>query len=94
MLYTTWWVKVHRMKNKNMLKFITFFILFYFNHIGAAMAYEEPTYRLLKTTKVYEIRYYEDRLAVQTLQVSGEDGAFRRLFRYISVKTKLRQRLQ
>ena len=88
MLYTTWWDKVHRMKNKNMLKFITFFILFYFNHIGAAMAYEEPTYRLLKTTEVYEIRYYEDRLAVQTLQVSGEDGAFRRLFRYISGENK------
>ena len=67
-----------------MLKFITFFILFYFNHIGTAMAYEEPTYTILKSTEVYEIRYYEDRLAVQTLQTSGEGGAFRRLFRYIS----------
>ena len=48
------------------------------------MAYEEPAYTILKSTEVYEIRYYDDRLAVQTLQTSGEDGAFRRLFRYIS----------
>ena len=67
-----------------MLKSIAFFIFFYFNHIGPTMAYEEPTYTILKSTGVYEIRYYGDRLAVQTLQTSGEDGAFRRLFKYIS----------
>ena len=48
------------------------------------MAYEEPNYELIKSTGVYEIRYYRDRLAVQTLQASGEDSAFRRLFKYIS----------
>ena len=71
-------------KIKFFFKFITFINLFCFNHIGAAMAYEEPTYTVIKNTKVYEVRYYEDRLAVQTLQISGENGAFRRLFRYIS----------
>ena len=51
---------------------------------GNAMAYEEPSYELIKTTDVYEIRQYEDRLAVQTRQTSGQNGAFRRLFNYIS----------
>ena len=48
------------------------------------MAYEEPKYDLIKKTDVYEIRSYEDRLAVKTLQTSGEDRAFGRLFKYIS----------
>ena len=48
------------------------------------MAYEEPKYNLIKKTDVYEIRSYEDRLAVKTLQTSWEDRAFRRLFKYIS----------
>jgi len=51
---------------------------------GNAMAYEEPSYELIKATDVYEIRQYEDRLAVQTKQTSGQNGAFRRLFKYIS----------
>tara|TARA_B100001123_G_C15193157_1_gene980257 strand:+ start:227 stop:730 length:504 start_codon:yes stop_codon:yes gene_type:complete len=48
------------------------------------MAYEEPKYNLIKKTEVYEIRSYEDRLAVKTLQTSGEERAFGRLFKYIS----------
>jgi len=52
------------------------------------MASEEPKYELIKSTDVYEIRYYEDRLAVQTIQAPGEDGAFRRLFNYISGSNK------
>ena len=48
------------------------------------MAYEEPQYKLIKNTGVYEIRYYGDRAAIRTLQASGEDRAFRRLFKYIS----------
>jgi len=51
---------------------------------GNAMAYEEPSYELIKATDVYEIRQYEDRLAVQTTQTSGQNGAFRLLFNYIS----------
>ena len=51
---------------------------------GNAMAYEEPDYKLIKATDVYEIRQYQDRLAVQTMQTSGQNGAFRRLFNYIS----------
>ena len=48
------------------------------------MAYEEPEYDVIKSTEIYEIRRYNDRLAVQTFQNAGEDRAFGRLFRYIS----------
>lgn len=71
-------------KIKYIYKFIIFNIFLHFNCIGAAMAVEEPKYELIQSTDVYEIRYYEDRLAVQTLQSLGADRAFGRLFRYIS----------
>ena len=48
------------------------------------MAYEEPEYKLIKSTDVYEIRQYQDRLAVETTQSQSQNGAFRRLFNYIS----------
>ena len=48
------------------------------------MAYEEPEYKLIETTDVYEIREYEERLAVKTTQSKSQNGAFRRLFNYIS----------
>ena len=45
---------------------------------------KNPIIELIKTTDVYEIRQYEDRLAVQTTQSTGRNGAFGRLFNYIS----------
>lgn len=48
------------------------------------MAYEEPEYKLIKSTDVYEIRQYEDRLAVKTTQSKTQNGAFRKLFNYIA----------
>ena len=48
------------------------------------MAYEEPEYKLIKSTDVYEIRQYEDRLAVKTTQSKSQNGAFRKLFNYIT----------
>ena len=48
------------------------------------MAYEEPEYKLIKSTDVYEIRQYQDRLAVETTQSQSQNGAFIRLFNYIS----------
>jgi len=48
------------------------------------MAYEEPEYKLIKSTDVYEIRQYEDRLAVKTTQSKSQNGAFRKLFNYIA----------
>ena len=48
------------------------------------MAYEEPDYETVTVAKGYELRRYGDRLAAQVLQSSNEDGAFGKLFRYIS----------
>ena len=51
------------------------------------MAYEEPKYTVIKENNIYEIRYYNDRLAVQTTN-SYNDRGFRRLFNYISGSNK------
>ena len=49
-----------------------------------SIAYEETSYRILATNQIYEIREYNDRLAVQTSQENGQNRAFRKLFKYIS----------
>ena len=47
------------------------------------MAYEEVNYQTIKTNKVYEIRKYSDRLAIETA-TSNQNSGFRKLFNYIS----------
>ena len=47
------------------------------------MAYEEANYEVVKQNKVYEIRKYSDRLAIETI-ASSQGGSFRKLFNYIS----------
>ena len=47
------------------------------------MAYEEANYKVVKQNKVYEIRKYSDRLAIETITYS-EGSSFRKLFNYIS----------
>ena len=47
------------------------------------MAYEEVNYEVVKQNKVYEIRKYSDRLAIETT-TSSQDSSFRKLFNYIS----------
>jgi len=47
------------------------------------MAYEEANYEVMKTNKIYEIRKYSDRLAIETT-ISNEGSSFRKLFNYIS----------
>ena len=69
---------------KTTYKLLAMGIAFLCNFVGTAMAYEEPSYELIKSNAVYEIRKYSDRLAVKTIHSSGENGAFRRLFKYIS----------
>ena len=77
-------------KNVNMLlktsiyHFIIAALTIFFLSTSNAMAYEEPEYKLIKSTDVYEIRQYQDRLAVETTQSRSQNGAFRRLFNYIS----------
>ena len=47
------------------------------------MAYEEAKYEVIKINKIYEIRKYFDRLAIETV-ISNQGNSFRRLFNYIS----------
>ena len=47
------------------------------------MAYEEANYEVVKKNKVYEIRKYSDRLAIET-DMSNQGSSFRKLFNYIS----------
>ena len=49
-----------------------------------SIAYEETSYRILAANQIFEIREYDDRLAVQTSQENGQNRAFRKLFKYIS----------
>ena len=52
-----------------------------------SMAYEEANYKVVKTNKIYEIRKYSDRLAIET-SISNEGSSFRKLFKYISGKNE------
>jgi len=47
------------------------------------MAYEESKYDVVKSNKIYEIRKYSDRLAVQVIS-TNQDNSFKKLFNYIS----------
>ena len=48
-----------------------------------AMSYEEPKYKVIKKTDVYEVRRYERRTVAQ-VAYGKEDSGFRVLFDYIS----------
>ena len=60
---------------------------------SAVMALEEPKYTIIKQTNDYEIRKYDDRLAVETLEHSGENRAFSLLFKYISGANELNSKV-
>ena len=51
------------------------------------MTYEESKYTVIKVNKIYEIRYYNDRLAVQT-HYNYNARSFRKLFNCISGSNK------
>ena len=57
------------------------------------MASEEAKYDIIKSTDVYEIRKYADRLAVEVVSTTG-DNSFRKLFNYISGKNKKNQEIK
>ena len=59
---------------------IALFIIIYTN---ISMALEEPKYQILTSNNNYEIRKYNDRLAVE-VTYSNQDSGFRYLFNYIS----------
>ena len=56
------------------------------------MAYEEANYEVVKQNKVYEIRKYSDRLAIETT-TSNQGSSFRKLFNYISGKNENKEKI-
>ena len=51
-------------------------IFYYWANVSIAL--EETSYRVIAVNEIYEIREYDDRLAVQTIQKNGQNGAFRK----------------
>ena len=58
-----------------------------------AMAYEETGYETIKSNKVYEIRKYSDRLAIETA-TSNQNSGFRKLFNYISGNNETNEKIK
>ena len=63
---------------------LVFLVSIFYLWANISIAYEETSYRILAANQIYEIREYDDRLAVQTSQENGQNRAFRKLFKYIS----------
>ena len=63
---------------------LVFLVSIFYFWANISIALEETSYRVIAVKEIYEIREYDDRLAVQTVQINGQNGAFRKLFRYIS----------
>ena len=75
------------------IKYCLIILLFNIFTIKQTMSYEEPKYKTIKTTDVYEIREYDDRLAVE-IEYSNEDSGFRYLFNYISGENKSSEKVK
>ncbi len=78
-----------------MIKFRLYFLLIFFFLIpySPAMSYEETNYEVISKNKIYEIRKYTDRLAVETM-TSGIDSNFRKLFNYISGRNDNQEKIK
>jgi len=57
------------------------------------MANEEAKYDVAKSNKIYEIRKYSDRLAVQALN-TNQNNSFRKLFNYISGDNETNEKIK
>ena len=66
--------------------------LFTIIYTNISMALEEPKYQILKSNGKYEVRKYNDRLAVE-VEYSNEDSGFRFLFNYISGEHTLSEKV-
>ena len=64
-------------------KYSLIIVLFIIIITNISMALEEPQYQIVKSTKNYEVRKYNNRLAVE-VEYSIENSGFRYLFNYIS----------
>ena len=76
-------------KNSKLTLIIALFTIIYSN---ITMALEEPTYNIIKSSKKYEIREYNDRLAVE-VEFSSETSGFRYLFNYISGENRTSEKV-
>ena len=76
------------LKKLLILIFCTLFILPY----SMVMANEEAKYEIIDENEVYEIRKYNDRLAVETSR-AGIDSNFRKLFNYISGRNDTQEKI-
>ena len=77
------------MKTKSFYTYF-FLILFTFKSI---MAYEEPNYKIVHQTKLFEIRSYGERIVAQT-RFSTENNGFMKLFNYISGSNKNSEKIK
>ena len=73
----------------NLLLLCTLFFLPY----SYVMSYEEARYEVVVKNKVYEIRKYSDRLAVETAE-TGSYNNFRKLFNYISGRNETNEKIK
>ena len=76
------------LKKLLILIFCGLFILPY----SVVMANEEAKYEIIDENEVYEIRKYNDRLAVETSR-AGIDSNFRKLFNYISGRNDAQEKI-
>ena len=75
------------------LKYCLIILLFNIFSIKQTMSYEEPKYKIIESSDIYEIREYGDRLAVE-IEYSNEDSGFRYLFNYISGENKSSEKVK
>ncbi|NCF48985.1 MAG: heme-binding protein [Bacteroidetes bacterium] len=61
--------------------------------IRPVMSYEEPDYKIVRTSDVYEIRHYPKRVVAEVIY-GIEDGGFRALFDYISGVNEASEKVQ
>ena len=71
---------------------VLFYSIFFLNYSNI-MASEEAKYEIVKSTNIYEIRKYSDRLAVQVISTTG-DNSFRKLYNYISGNNEKKQEIK
>ena len=74
------------------LKFALIILFFTIINTEITMALEEPKYDIIKSNKDYEIRKYNNRLAIQT-EYSYENSGFRYLFNYISGENNISEKV-
>ena len=71
---------------------ILIFCALFISPYSVVMANEEAKYEIIDENEVYEIRKYNDRLAVETSR-AGIDSNFRKLFNYISGRNDAQEKI-